>query len=83
MRRAMVRVGLAFLEDLLRGRWPVGGCTWTDAPSDLRVISVAHPPAGFDHLWFYAIVESAAFEPVKPGACLPEIATFTYRSAPP
>lgn len=78
MRRAMVRVSTHLLADLLRGRWPVGGCAWTDAPNDLSVVGIEHPPAGNGHLWFYAIVESASFPPVEPGRALPDLAPYTY-----
>jgi hypothetical protein len=83
MRRAMMRVSLELLSGLLRGRWPVGGCVWTDAPSDLSVVSVEHPPAGYGHLWFYVILESAAFDPVEDGASYPEIEPFKYKSTLP
>lgn len=79
MGRALVPVSVGLLADLLCGRWPVGGCEWTDAPIDLTVVGVEHPPAGFGHIWFYAVVESASFPEVQPGRPLPELPTFKYR----
>jgi hypothetical protein len=80
MGRAIVGVSNSLLTMLLRGQWPVEGCAWTDAPVDLTVVGVEHPPAGLGPVWFYAIVESDTFPPNEPGQPLPEIPPFRYRS---
>jgi hypothetical protein len=83
MGRALVPVSVVALADLLRGRWPMGWCEWTDAPNDLTVVGVEHPPAGYGHIWFYAVVESDSFPEVKPGQPLTELPPFKYRRKTP
>lgn len=77
MRRALMRVSFAALQDLLRGRWSAD-CVGTTAPSDLRVVGVEHGPAFYSHGWFYAVLESDDFEDIEPGDLLPELEPFKY-----
>ena len=79
MKRALIRVSIPMLEDILKGKLASVTDVWTDAPADLRVVGIDHAPAGLAHLWFYVLVESETFETVSPGKPIPEHPGFTYR----
>lgn len=78
MKRALLKISNDFLGEFLKGNLPEERQYRTDAPKDLRVVGVEHPPAGFGHIWFYAVLESESFMEVKPGEPLPELNCFTY-----
>lgn len=77
MRRAIMSITFAVIEQLLRGQWS-GECLNTNAPADLRVVGVEHGPAMFGHCKFYVVLESDSFAEVKPGDHLPELDPFKY-----
>lgn len=79
MKRALIRVSMGIIENLLKGQWPSPNELWSDAPADMRVVGIHHAPAGEAHNWFYTVVESETFDEVKPGGVMPELPGFLMR----